>query len=43
MMKERPGRWVEGLSSVPQQLDLWERRGLEDCRQALHKARDIVK
>jgi len=38
MMKERPGRWFEGLSSVIQQLDLWEPEHLEACRSALGEA-----
>ena len=43
MMTERPGRWFEGLSSVIQQLDLWEPRDLEACRSALGEAWRLAK
>jgi len=39
MMKKRQGRWFEGLSSVIQQLDLWDRADLAECREAMRGAR----
>ncbi len=43
MMTERPGRWFEGLSSVIQQLDLWQPADLEACREALGEAWRLVR
>ncbi|MCD6360375.1 MAG: DUF4838 domain-containing protein [Armatimonadetes bacterium] len=42
MMKQRPGRWFEGLGSVLDQIALWERRDLNDCRSALQRARKLT-
>jgi len=39
MMKPREGRWFEGLSSVLQQLDLWEQNDLDECRSHIAAAR----
>ena len=42
LMKPRRGRWFEGLSSVIQQLDLWEQSDLAECRTLLATARQKV-
>lgn len=43
MMKKRSGRWFEGLGCALQQMNLWEREDLEECRRALQGARAAVK
>jgi len=42
MMKERTGKWFEGLSSVPQQIALWTPDDLEACIAALGDARRLA-
>jgi hypothetical protein len=42
MMKQRDGRWFEGLSSVLQQMDLWQRGDLDECRRAMRQARRLA-
>jgi len=42
MVKPRSGRWFEGLGSVIQQLDLWERADADDCLSALREAKAAV-
>ena len=43
MVKPREGRWFEGLSSVIQQVDLWEAKDLAECRRLLAQARKLAK
>ncbi len=38
MMKDREGRWFEGLGSVLQQMDIWAPADLRACRAALVRA-----
>ena len=42
MMKEREGRWFEGLSSVIHQLDVWERKDAVECRKLLAQAAQLA-
>ncbi len=40
--KERDGQWFEGLSSVLQQIDLWEPEDLQVCVDAMAEARRLA-
>jgi len=42
MMTEREGRWFEGLSSVEQQMELWQPGDLEECREAMVGAKRLA-
>ena len=42
MMKERDGRWFEGLSSVLQQMDVWAPGDLDECREAMQQAKQMA-